>query len=106
MPGGSSAVVPPLATPALCQSRVCGPVVDIAEEVKHTRPTDNVAWIHMEIYNDNLVNKGYRPQFLAFHLPTEPWVFTFNKKGRVAAEIEGAYSPAELNKAVDAAVKG
>src|SRR3954452_17940082 len=39
------------ATPALCQSRVCGPVVDIAEQVRHARPKDDVAWIHQEIYN-------------------------------------------------------
>ena len=25
------------ATPALCQSRVCGPVVDVAEQVKRDR---------------------------------------------------------------------
>jgi hypothetical protein len=94
------------ATPALCQSRVCGPVVDIAEQLKHARPSDDVAWIHMEIYNDNQLTKGYRPQFLKFNLPSEPWLYTIDRKGRIAAMIEGAYSSAELNRAVDAAVKG
>ncbi|HYZ29358.1 MAG TPA: hypothetical protein VE570_09910, partial [Thermoleophilaceae bacterium] len=69
---GKRPIVLLFATPALCQSRVCGPVVDVAEQVRHARPKDDVAWIHMEIYNNNQVNDGYRPQFLRYHLPSEP----------------------------------
>jgi hypothetical protein len=94
------------ATPALCQSRVCGPVVDIAEQVKSERADEDVAWIHMEIFNDNTAEKGYRPQVLEWRLPSEPWLFTVNREGRVAARIEGAFSAEELEKAVDAAVRG
>jgi hypothetical protein len=103
---GKRPIVLLFATPALCQSRVCGPVVDIAEQVKHARPKDDVAWIHMEIYNNNQVNDGYRPQLLRYHLRTEPWLFTINRQGKIAARIEGAFSAAELEKAVNAAAKG
>jgi hypothetical protein len=103
---GKRPIVLVFATPALCVSRVCGPVVDIAEQIKHARPKDDVAWIHMEIYNNNKVNDGYRPQFLTYHLPGEPWLFTINRKGKIAARIEGAFSADELQKAVDAATKG
>ncbi|MFL5896460.1 MAG: hypothetical protein ACJ76Z_15265 [Thermoleophilaceae bacterium] len=103
---GKRPIILLFATPALCQSRVCGPVVDIAEQVKHQRPSQNVAWIHMEVYKDNNLNKGLRPQLLAYHLQSEPWLFAINKKGRIAAVLEGAYSANELNHAVDAAVKG
>ena len=58
---GKEPIVLCFATPALCTSRVCGPVVDIAEQVKSERP-DDAAFIHMEIYNDNDVNKGPREQ--------------------------------------------
>jgi hypothetical protein len=102
---GKRPVVLLFATPALCQSRVCGPVVDIAEQVRHTRPKDDVAWIHMEIYKNNNLNDGYRPQFLAYHLPGEPWLFAIDRKGKVAAELEGAFSASELEKAVDDAVR-
>lgn len=102
---GKRPIVLIFATPALCQSRVCGPVVDIAEQVRHSRKPDDTAWIHQEIYNNNKVNDGYRPQFLKYHLPSEPWVFTINRKGKIAAEIEGAFSADELEKAVDAARK-
>jgi hypothetical protein len=93
------------ATPALCQSRVCGPVVDIAEEVKGDHKSDT-AFIHMEIYNDNELEKGFRPQVAAYKLPTEPWAFAIDRKGKVAARIEGAYSEHELNEAIKAAEEG
>jgi hypothetical protein len=102
---GKKPVMLLFATPALCQSRVCGPVVDIAEQVK-ARDEGGAAWIHMEIYNDNTVDKGFRPQVSAFHLPTEPWLFAIDRKGRVAARIEGAYSARELEAALRKAESG
>ena len=35
---GKQPIVLEFATPALCQSRVCGPVVDVAEQVKRDNP--------------------------------------------------------------------
>src|SRR3954469_3175868 len=102
---GKRPIVLLFATPALCQSRVCGPVVDIAEQVKHARPKDDVAWIHQEIYNNNQIKDGIRPQMVKYHLQTEPWLFTINRKGKIAARIEGAFSADELQKAVNAATK-
>jgi hypothetical protein len=101
---GKKPVMLLFATPALCQSRVCGPVVDIAQEVKDEHPGE-AEWIHMEIYNNNQINDGFRPQVSAFHLPTEPWLFAIDRHGRVAARIEGAYSARELEAALQKAVK-
>jgi hypothetical protein len=103
---GKKPVVLVFATPLLCQSRVCGPVVDIAEDVKHTDPdAKDVDFIHMEVYNKNDANKGYRPQLTAFHLQTEPWLFVFDKSGRISTRIEGAFSKEELQAAIAKAVK-
>jgi hypothetical protein len=88
------------ATPQLCQSRVCGPVVDLAEQVKAKPENSDVAFIHMEVYRDNRIDKGIRPQMAAFHLLSEPWLFTFNRAGKVAARIEGAFSERELDDAI------
>ena len=101
---GKKPVVLLFATPALCQSRVCGPVVDIAEQVKAERGRE-AEFIHQEIFVDNEVDKGFRPQVLRWRLPTEPWAFAIDAKGRVAARLEGAFSAEELDEAVDAAVK-
>jgi hypothetical protein len=87
------------ATPALCQSRVCGPVVDIAEQVKRDFG-DRVAFIHQEVYNDNDLNKGPRPQMQAYNLPSEPWLFVIDGRGKISTVIEGAFSVAELERAV------
>jgi hypothetical protein len=104
------------ATPALCQSRVCGPVVDIAQEVK-SETGDEADWVHMEVYRDNTIKSGclegtrpavqcLRPQFLAYHLSSEPWLFAIDRKGKIAARIEGAYSKGELEDALKAAAAG
>jgi len=94
------------ATPALCMSAVCGPVVDVALEVKAQRDSDDVEFIHQEIYEDNELEAGFLPQVRAFGLPTEPWLFTVDRDGRIAARIEGAFSAAELDAAIDAAASG
>jgi hypothetical protein len=103
---GKKPVMLIFATPQLCQSRVCGPVVDLAEQVKANSDNSDVAFIHMEVFRDNRIDKGVRPQMAAFHLQTEPWLFTFNKAGKVAARIEGAFSERELNEAIAKAKSG
>jgi hypothetical protein len=94
------------ATPQLCQSRVCGPVVDLAEQVKANADNSDVAFIHMEVFRDNRIDKGIRPQMAAFQLQTEPWLFTFDRAGKVAARIEGAFSERELDEAIAKARSG
>jgi hypothetical protein len=97
---GKEPIVLLFATPALCQSRVCGPVVDVAEQVKRDRP-DDAAYIHMEIWNDNDPNKGARSQVLDYNLRTEPWLFVINSDGTVSTRMEGAFSVDELEQALD-----
>ena len=91
------------ATPQLCQSRVCGPVVDVAMQLE-AQYRDRVTFIHEEVYVDNDLNKGYRPQLRAFHLQTEPWLFTFTADGRVAARLEGSFGVDAFRRALDAAL--
>jgi hypothetical protein len=100
---GRKPVILVFSTPGLCRGvlRVCGAVVDIAEQVKAEHP-GAAAFIHMEIYNDNRVDHGFRPQVLRWHLPTEPWVFAINRRGRIVARIEGAFSVSELERALAA----
>ena len=57
----------------------------------------------MEIYNDNELEKGFRPQVARSSLPTEPWAFAIDQNGKVAARLEGAYSENELHEAIKAA---
>jgi hypothetical protein len=101
---GKKPILLVFATPQLCQSRVCGPVVDIEEEVK-SRIGDQAAFIHMEVYTDNEISKGVRPQLRAFNLETEPWAFVVDRNGRIADRFEGAFGAEELTEALEAAIK-
>jgi hypothetical protein len=66
---------------------------------------DRVDFIHMEIYNDNDLQKGLRPQVRAWHLRTEPFAFAINSHGIVVARLEGAFSAQELRAAVRKALR-
>jgi hypothetical protein len=96
---GREPIILLFATPQFCQSRVCGPVVDVAEQVKE-QYGDKAAFIHMEIYKDNDPSKGVRPQVRAFHLPSEPWLFAIDRQGVIKAEIEGAFGVDRLTRVV------
>lgn len=96
---GKKPIVLLFATPQFCFSRVCGPVVDVAEQVKETYG-DQVEFIHMEIYEDNDPSNPVRPQVKAFGLPNEPWLFAIDRSGRIVAEIQGAFGVEELTDVV------
>lgn len=96
---GREPIILLFATPQFCQSRVCGPVVDVSEQVKQGYGA-KAAFIHMEIYKQNDPNSGVRRQVRAFHLPSEPWLFAIDRHGVVQAEIEGAFGISALTRAV------
>ncbi len=97
---GKKPVVITFATPLLCASRVCGPVVDIVEEAKAQAPS-SVAFIHQEIYRDNQVDKGVQAPVASWRLRSEPWTFVIDRRGKIAARFEGAFSVGELRRAID-----
>jgi len=77
------------ATPQLCQSRVCGPVTDIAAQMQ-AKYGDRMAFIHQEVYEDNDPNKGLREPLVRFHLQTEPWLFIVDRSGKITSRMEGS----------------
>ena len=78
------------ATPQLCQSRVCGPVADIALQMR-AKYGDEMEFIHQEVFVDNNQQNGLRDPLKAFNLPTEPWLFVMDKQGEVTARLEGSF---------------
>jgi hypothetical protein len=102
---GREPIVLLFATPEFCQSRVCGPVVDVAEQAKQEYG-DKAAFIHMEIYNDNDPARRVRPQVRAFHLPSEPYLFAIDRSGIVRAAVEGPFGLKLMHRAVDEAIAG
>ena len=90
-------------TPQLCQSRVCGPVTDIALQMA-AEYGDRMEFIHQEVYVDNDPAKGLRPSLRAFNLRTEPWLFVVDARGRVTARLEGSFGLEAFERAVRTAL--
>jgi hypothetical protein len=100
---GRKPVVLLFASPALCISRVCGPVVDVAEQVK-SEYGDDAAFIHVEPYRDNVLDNGLNASAKAYGLPAEPWLFVIDRDGTVTHSIPGAFGTDELESAVQEVV--
>jgi hypothetical protein len=101
---GKEPIVLLFATPQFCQSRVCGPVVDVTEQAKQEYG-DQAAFIHMEIFNHNDPGDDVRPQVRAFRLPSEPWLFTIDRRGVVSDAVEGAFGLELLDEAIEKAIR-
>ena len=86
-------------TPQLCTSRVCGPVTDIALQMK-AKYGDRMEFIHQEVYVNNDPNQGLRDPLLEFHLQTEPWLFVVDKTGKITARLEGSIGVRQFEAAV------
>jgi hypothetical protein len=90
------------ATPKFCQTRACGPVVDVVSAVRKRFAGSPVRFIHVEIYEDNDPAKGTNRWVDDWKLPTEPFTFVVDRNGIVRAKLEGAFSARELAAAVSA----
>jgi len=88
------------ATPFFCQSRTCGPTVEVMEQVRKTFASSGIRFIHVEIYADNDPQKGVNRWVEEWKLPTEPWVFLVDEEGIIRAKFEGSVSVDELTAAV------
>lgn len=93
-------------TPKFCQSRTCGPVVDVVEEVARRFEDRDVRFIHVEVFEGNDPAKGYNRWMREWGLDTEPWTFLVGRDGRVVERYEGVVSVRELEEAVNDALRG
>lgn len=90
------------ATPQFCQSRTCGPTVDVLSAVRKSMAGSGVRFIHVEVYTDNDPAKGVNEWMRQWRLPTEPFTFVVDRRGVIRAKLEGAFSVAELTAAARA----
>jgi hypothetical protein len=94
------------ATPKFCQSRICGPIVDIVLDVQKRMASTPMRFIHAEIYKDNNPEQGVAQWVSEWGLVSEPWVFVVDAAGKVTAKFEGAVTADELEAAAQAALNG
>ena len=100
---GKKPMVLLFATPALCKSRVCGPVEDIAAQVA-AQYDGKVTFIHQEIYNNNNV-QDLPPAGGQGGCRASPGPFAINKQGKVVDRLEGAFGLSAFQKAVQAGLR-
>jgi hypothetical protein len=82
------------ATPAYCQTAICGPAVTTLEEVRGAGDWGETAFIHCEIFSDAGVT--LLPPVEAWNLPTEPWLFLVDSDGIIAERLDGPMIGAEI----------
>ena len=100
---GSKPVALLFSTPQLCQSRVCGPVTDIALQLD-AKYGDRMEFIHQEVYVDNDPSKGLRAPLKRFKLASEPWLFVVGADGKVTARLEGSFGLNAFDRAINTAL--
>jgi hypothetical protein len=76
------------ATPALCTSMLCGPVVDEQILVFQKFGKDAANFIHVEEFPTGDVAKP-APAFVQWGFQTEPWVIVIDAGGIIRARMSG-----------------
>jgi hypothetical protein len=86
------------ATPLLCTSRMCGPVVD-EQMVAAAKLGRRASFIHVEVYPDRNPDKP-APAMAAYGFTTEPWVLVVDRDGVIRARFEGPVTSTQIEAAV------
>lgn len=97
--GGGKPAAVMFATPALCESRYCGPVLDdMLKMVDQFQ--DRITFVHVEIYT-SLDGRNTLPAVQAWGLPGEPWLFGVDATGNVVARLDGAFGHDEQQRLLE-----
>ncbi len=100
-------------TPAFCQTRACGPTLEIVREVAADFK-DELAFIHVEPYRLEVTDAGLQPllseagglqpvdSVVEWGLLSEPYIFVVAADGTLAAKFEGVAGADELREAFEA----
>ena len=100
------------ATPAFCETRLCGPTLETVKEVAADYP--DITFVNVEPYKMVLKDGSLQPELdangqlqpadwtNAWGLKSEPYTFVVAGDGTVAAKFEGVLGADELRGALDA----
>ena len=102
---GTGPVALVVATPAFCQTAICGPVLDVV--LGQMAPYDGVTFIHAEVYKDPahrsspVVPADFAPIVTALGLPFEPVLYTIGADGTVRERLDYIFDGEEVRGALD-----
>ncbi len=82
------------ATPAYCQTAVCGPATSTVDEIRTGGDWGDTAFIHCEIYADQ--GQTVSRPVSRWKLPTEPWLFSVGADGVIVERLDGPMLPSRV----------
>ena len=111
--GSGTPVAVTFSTPAFCQTKVCGPQLDVLSELQ-AEYSDRSHFVHVEIWDNPrvMLEEGelglgvLSPVVGDWDLPTEPWTFLIDGDGQVFARFEAFATRDELASAMEAMLAG
>jgi hypothetical protein len=81
------------ATPAFCESRTCGPVMDTVMDPLYEKYSDDAVFIAIEPFQLKELREGIDSipveATAEWGLRTEPWLFVIDAQGRIVGKFEG-----------------
>jgi hypothetical protein len=101
--GNGRPTVIAFATPAFCQTALCGPSLEVVKAAVAGHP--GIDFVHVEPFVIEAARTGTLepvPAMAEWSLATEPWVFVVDSGGAVAASFEGVIGDDELEAALAA----
>ena len=97
--GGGRPLVVQFSTPAFCETRFCGPVLEaLIQEAPAYQ--DRIDFVHVEVWKDFQAQQ-YREAVTEWNLPGEPYTFFIGGTGKVVGRLEAIFSEEELRSALD-----
>ena len=94
------------ASPAFCQNAVCGPQVDVLQELKNSYRSD-ANFVHVDFYDNpheiqgDLERAVISPAVREWRLPSIEWTFVIDRQGTVNARFEGFATYDEVEAALE-----
>ncbi|CAN5145023.1 hypothetical protein BH24ACT1_BH24ACT1_09060 [soil metagenome] len=103
--GSDKAIALLIATPAYCQTAICGPVVDLLVS-RQPEFADVVTMIHVEVYpNEAEAGKTTTDAVRAYGLAWEPSLFLASPDGTITQRLDYTFDERELDEALNTLVQ-
>ena len=102
---GTAPLAVMVATPAFCQTVICGPVLDIMLERIDRFP--GISFVHLEVFTDPEANgqpparEDFAPAVRELGLPFEPVLYTVGADGIVRERLDYIFDGSEITEAFD-----
>jgi hypothetical protein len=103
--GSDKAIALLIATPAYCQTAICGPVLDLLVS-RQPEFADVVTMIHVEVYpNEAEAGKTTTDAVRAYGLAWEPSLFLASPDGTITQRLDYTFDERELDEALNTLVQ-